>query len=297
MGPKLLGPDFKKRVAMYEKKCVRLGALEERNGYSYCQMIDVGRKFVLHNIYGFFATQAVHSLRLFNLLPRQIWLTRHGESYDDVTGRIGGDAELTSCGIEYAAALSRFIDCQKEAWKMSQEGEDGHDKSSFPDALQRAAAADQVPKTFHIGTSMTRRSMHAAQFFTTPDYQTKHLRMLDELIAGVLKRLTREEVKNFYSDWYNKRQKDKFRFRYPGTAGEGYLDVTNGLESVILEVESVTDHVLQISGLAVTQSLLAYFRGLHRDEIIDLRVPLCALHMLESVRDSLSQIPYERGLG
>ena len=119
MRPKLLGPDFKKRVAMYEKKYVPLGVLEERNGYSYCQMIDVGRKFVLHNIYGFFTTQAVHSLQYFNLLPRQIWLTRHGESYDDVAGRVGGDAELTPCGIEYAAALSRFIDCQKEAWKLS----------------------------------------------------------------------------------------------------------------------------------------------------------------------------------
>ena len=117
------------------------------------------------------------------------------------------------------------------------------------------------------------------------------------MIAGVLKRLTGEEVKNFYSDWYNKRQKDKFRFRYPGTAGEGYLDVTNRLESVILEVESVTDHVLLISGLAVTQSLLANSRGLHRDEIIDLHVPLCALHVLESVRDSLLRIPYERDLG
>lgn len=281
--------DFKKRVAMYEKKYVPLGAWEERNGYPYCQMIDVGRKFVLHNISGFIATQAVHYLQHFNLLPRQIWLTRHGESYDDVAGRIGGDAELTPSGIKYAAALSRFIDRQKEAWKMLQEGEDGHNKNCFPDALQRAAPADQVPKTFHIWTSTMRRSMQTAQFFATPDYQTKHLRMLDELNAGVLEGLTREEVRDFYSDWCNKRQKDKFRFRYPGTAGEGYLDVTNRLKSVILEVESVTDHILLISGLAVTRILLAYFRGLHRDEIVDLHVPLGALHVLEPVRDPLSQ--------
>ncbi|KAK5454373.1 6-phosphofructo-2-kinase [Exophiala xenobiotica] len=101
--------DFKKRVAMYEKKYVPLGAFEERNGYPYCQMIDVGRKFVIHNIFGFLATQAVHYLQHFNLLPRQIWLTRHGESYDDVVGRIGGDAELTPYGVKYAAALSKFL--------------------------------------------------------------------------------------------------------------------------------------------------------------------------------------------
>ena len=105
---------------------------------------------------------------------------------------------------------------------------------------------------------MMRRNMHTAQSFVTPDYQTKHLCMLDELNAGVLEAWTREEVKDFYSDWYDKRQKDKFRFRYPGTAGEGYLDVTNRLRSVILEMESVTDHVLLISGLAVTRILLAF---------------------------------------
>ena len=143
--------DFKKRVAMYVKKYVPLGALEERNGYSYCQMIDVGRKFVIHNISGFFATQAVHSLQQFNLLPRQIWLARHGESYYDVAGRIGGDADFTAFGIEYAAALSRFIDCQTEAWKMSQEGKDGHNKSSLPDALHRAAPADRCRRHFTLG--------------------------------------------------------------------------------------------------------------------------------------------------
>ena len=117
-----------------------------------------------------------------------------------------------------------------------------------------------------------------------PDEAFTHARRVE---CGVLEGLTREKVKDFYSDWYNERQKDKFRFRYPGTAGEGYLDVTNRLKSVILEVESVTDHVLLISGLAVTRILLAYFRGLHRDEIVDLHVPLGALHVLEPVRGSI----------
>ncbi|KAK7900270.1 6-phosphofructo-2-kinase [Exophiala xenobiotica] len=273
--------DFKKRVAMYEKNYVPLGAFEERNGYSYCQMIDVGRKFVIHNISGFLATQAVHYLQHFNLLPRQIWLTRHGESYDDVVGRIGGDAELTPYGVKYASALSKFINHQKEAWKTLQEGKDGHNNSPFLDTLRRSPPADQVPKTFDVWTSKMQRSMQTAQFFAPPAYQTKHLRMLDELNAGVLEGLTREEVKAFYSDWYNKRRKDKFCFRYPGTAGEGYLDVTNRLKSVILEVERVTCDVLLISGLAVTRILLAYFRGLHRDHIVDLNVPLGTLYVLE----------------
>src|SRR4051812_3394936 len=93
--------DFKKRVTMYEKSYVPLGRNEEDRGYSYCQMIDVGRKLITHNIRGFLATQTVHYLQHFNLFPRQIWLSRHGESEDDVAGRIGGDANLSPYGVKY----------------------------------------------------------------------------------------------------------------------------------------------------------------------------------------------------
>lgn len=79
---KLLGPDyknqdpvialqdFKKRVAMYGRKYVPLGENEECQGFSYCQMIDVGRKFITHNIDGYLATQVVGYLQHFNLAGR-----------------------------------------------------------------------------------------------------------------------------------------------------------------------------------------------------------------------------------
>lgn len=290
---KLSGPDFKnqdhvsalkgfkQRVVMYEKQYVPLGVSEEKNGYPYCQMIDVGRKFVIHNISGSLATEAVHYLQHSNLLPRQIWLTRHGESYDDAASRIGGDAELTPLGVKYAEAIPRFIDNQRDAWDMSQREIASSHENLPSENLQRGTPADHIHKKFHVWTSMMLRSMQTAQNFSPPEYQTKHLRMLDELNAGVLEGLTRDEVRDFYADWYRNRQKDKFHLRYPGTAGEGYLDVTNRLKSVILEVESETDHVLLISGLAVTRILLAYFRGLHSDGIADLHVPLGTLHVLE----------------
>jgi 6-phosphofructo-2-kinase len=79
--------------------------------------------------------------------------------------------------------------------------------------------------------------------FSASNYDMKQLPMLDELNAGILDGLTREEVKKFYSDWYEKRHKDKLRFWYPSVRGEGYIDVTNRLKSVILEVERATDHI------------------------------------------------------
>lgn len=73
-------------------------------------MVDVGRKVVAHQIRGFLAGQTVYYLLNFNLAPRQIWITRHGESNDNVDGRIGGDAHLSPNGDKYAKALARFID-------------------------------------------------------------------------------------------------------------------------------------------------------------------------------------------
>src|SRR5260370_564918 len=114
--PELSLKDFKERVKMYEKKYVPIGIIEEDAGQSFCQMIDVGRKFVMHNIKGYLATHTVHFLQHFNLSPRQIWLTRHGESLDDLDGRIGGNSNLSESGVKYAKALPRFIAHQRKMW-------------------------------------------------------------------------------------------------------------------------------------------------------------------------------------
>ncbi|KAK0123790.1 hypothetical protein ONS95_008791 [Cadophora gregata] len=164
---------------------------------------------------------------------------------------------------------------------MSQQVVDGVHKNEPSENLQRGTPANHNPRKFQVWTSMMQRSIQTAQNISAPEYQTKHLRMLDELNAGVLEGLTCDEVKDFYADWYSHRQMDKFHSRYPGTAGEGYFDVTNRLKAVILRVESETDHVLLISGLAVTRILLAYFKRLHSEDIVDLHVPLGTLHVLE----------------
>jgi 6-phosphofructo-2-kinase len=272
--------DFKERVKQYEKIYVPIGENEEAAGYSFCQMIDVGRKFVMHNIKGYLATQTVHYLQHFNLSPRQIWLTRHGESMGDVEGKFGGNSDLSHYGVQYAKTLSRFIAQQCNLWAQ------GHlSKENTPiDSPSHPASHTAITgKSFHVWTSNMKRSIQTAQHFNPCTYEIEHLRMLDELNAGILEGLTRDKIKEFYGDWLGQRQEDKLRHRYPGTSGEGYVDLTNRLKSVILEVERLTDHVLIISGLAVTRVLLAYFKGLQRDKITDLRVPLGTLYLIEPV--------------
>jgi len=53
-------------------------------------MINVGKKLITHNIQGFLSGQAIFFLLNFNLAERQIWITRHGESTDNVLHKLGG---------------------------------------------------------------------------------------------------------------------------------------------------------------------------------------------------------------
>jgi 6-phosphofructo-2-kinase len=107
------------------------------------------------------------------------------------------------------------------------------------------------------------------------------MKMLDELHAGKMEGMTYEEIRKQFPDEYAIRKKDKLFYRYPGTGGEGYLDVINRLRAVIIEMERMTDHVLLVTHRSVARVLLAYFRGLKRDEVADLDVPLGMLYMLE----------------
>ena len=57
--------------------------------------------------------------------------------------------------------------------------------SSSSDAL-----AGYSPSNFCVWTSMLKRSIQTAQFFNDEDYDTKQMRMLDELNAGMMEGLT-----------------------------------------------------------------------------------------------------------
>jgi 6-phosphofructo-2-kinase len=107
------------------------------------------------------------------------------------------------------------------------------------------------------------------------------MKMLDELHAGEMEGMTYDEIRKKFPEEYAQRKKNKLFYRYPGPGGEGYLDVINRLRTVIVEVERMTDHVLLVTHRSVARVLLAYFRGLKRDQVADLHVPLGMLYMLE----------------
>jgi 6-phosphofructo-2-kinase len=281
--------DFRARIAVYEKAYVPLGEYEERNKLSYIQMIDVGRKVISHKIEGFLSAQCVYYLLNFNLAPRQIWITRHGESEDNVSGKLGGDSALTTEGHEYARALTTFCAKERKAWEIRELNR--HRQSHLP-----PHAGDITPpnphcddeddirnKNFCVWTSMLQRSIQTAEYFDETDFDLKQMRMLNEIYAGKYEGYTYEQIKEMDRDTFDERRQDKMHYRYPGPGGEGYLDVINRLRPVIVELERMTDHCLLIGHRSVARILLAYFKGLGRDEVTDLDVPIGMLYCLEPV--------------
>ncbi|KAL9106198.1 MAG: hypothetical protein Q9227_008731 [Pyrenula ochraceoflavens] len=286
MDPTTALDDFKKRVALYQKQYVPLGDYEEKNHMAYVQMIDVGRKLITHKVRGFLSVQAVFYLMNFNLAPRQIWVTRHGESEDNVTGQLGGDSSLTPRGQRYAKCLARFIEHERHLWEQKQT--ERQEKASLPPRSGRFTPPNpeyslqqSSNRNFCVWTSMLKRSIETGEKFDDDQYDKKEMRMLDELNAGNMEGMTYEEIKAKKPEQYELRKRDKLHYRYPGPGGEGYLDVINRIQKVIIEVERTTDHVLIIGHKAVTRVILAYFKGLKRDDVADLDVPLNVLYMLE----------------
>jgi 6-phosphofructo-2-kinase len=272
MDPQLALKDFTERLHNYEKA---YETIEDDENLQYIKMIDVGKKVVAYNIQGFLASQAIYYLLNFNLNERQIWITRHGESVDNVSGRIGGDAELTQRGEKFALTLSRFIQQEKKAFRDSQ-------VARYTDMIEKGEMSSMPNEPeFNVWTSMLTRAVQTADYFPEDQFDIKEIRMLNELCAGTCEGMTYEEIQNKYPDEYSARIKDKLRYRYPGIGGESYLDVINRVRPIINEVERTTDHVLLITHRVVARVLLGYFMNLNRDVITNLDIPLHCVYLLE----------------
>ncbi|XP_050216476.1 6-phosphofructo-2-kinase/fructose-2,6-bisphosphatase isoform X2 [Mercurialis annua] len=231
--------DFKNRLNNYEK------VYEPVEEGSYIKMIDMvsghGGQIQVNNISGYLPGRIVFFLVNTHLTPRPILLTRHGESRDNVRGRIGGDTVLSDKGEIYAKKLANFVEKRLKPEKAA---------SIWTSTLQRTIIS-------------------ASPIVGFPKIQW---RALDEINAGVCDGMTYEEIKKNMPEEYEARKKDKLRYRYP--RGESYLDVIQRLEPVIIELERQRAPVVVISHQAVLRALYAYFADRPLKEIPHIEVPL-----------------------
>ncbi|CAG8951488.1 hypothetical protein HYFRA_00007404 [Hymenoscyphus fraxineus] len=280
--------DFKKRVAAYESAYVPLGQYEEDRNMQYIKMIDVGRKVIHHQLSGFLTSGIASYLSTFNLSPRQIWITRHGQSLDNYCGKLGGDSSLTIEGRNYGTVLYNFISKKKKEWEVDQKNRIiAANETEYPKPGDRTPPYPELlgeldSKNFCVWTSMLKRSIETAQDFEDDEqYDVKNWEMLNEIHAGKFEGMTYESIRAQFPEEYAKRAKDKLNYIYPGVGGEGYLQVISRLRDMVRELERIKDHVLIVGHRSVARVLMAYFMDLSRDDIADLDVPLGLLFSIE----------------
>lgn len=288
--------DFKQRLKNYLEA---YETIEDDEDLQYLKMIDIGKKIVSYNIEGFLASQTVYYLLNFNLSYRQIWITRNGESEDNVKGKIGGDSSLTVRGEKYSKALYKFIDKQKtklyetELKQFERKQNNDQKNPQISSSTKRRNLKGSYFKDFFVWTSMLKRAIQTGKYFDINEYPLKEMKMLDEINAGSFEGLTYQEFEETYPIDFERRQHDKLKYRFPGIGGESYLDVINRLRTVITEIERIEDNVLIITHHVVARALLGYFMNLGFEDITELDMPLHCVYCLEPMPYGIRWSLYE----
>lgn len=224
--------DFRRRIAHYEAVYEPMGDDEP----GWLRMVDAGRQVVLTDPERVIPRRITNYLANLSVVPRTIWVSRHGESEYNVEGRIGGNSALSERGVAYSRALADFF--------------------------------AERPLT-RVWTSTLRRTRQTASALGVVHSPRRNL---DEIDAGVCDGLTYAEIAQTRPHEYRARKEDKLRYRYPG--GESYTDVLERLDPMVLDLERTREPVLVVAHQAVIRGLLGYFLGVPRAEIPHLSVPL-----------------------
>lgn len=237
--------DFQLRIKHYLNLFETINPKSE-GLYSYIKLLNAGESISGHRLNGNLQSRILAFLSSYQILPKTMYFSRHGESEYNVLGRIGGDTDLSPRGRQYAASLARHINAAP-------------------------------PPGLHIWTSEKRRTHQTVAGINAP---VEHLAPLNELNAGICEGMSYEEMQEQYPREFAWRDEDKLQYRYPW--GESYADIMARVEPLLLELEQNGDGVLVVSHQAVLRVILGYFLNKTPEEVPYLDVPLHTIIKLSS---------------
>jgi len=238
--PEAAAQDFRNRIRNYEKVYQTID--EDEMDLTYVKLINVGKHVIINQIQDYLQSRVVYYLMNLHIKPRSIWLSRHGESNYNLSGKIGGDANISSRGEAYARALPGLV------------------KQSVSDGRQLT-----------VWTSTLKRTIQTARFLP---YEKLEWKALDELDSGVCDGLTYAEIEERYPEDFAARDEDKYNYRYLG--GESYRDVVIRLEPIIMELER-SENILIVTHQAILRCIYAYFMNVPQERSPWMEVPLHTL--------------------
>jgi 6-phosphofructo-2-kinase/fructose-2,6-biphosphatase 2 len=242
--PEQAAQDFRNRIRNYEKVYETID--EDENDLTYLKIMNVGKQVIINAIQDYLQSRVVYYLMNLHIKQRSIWLSRHGESMWNVSGQIGGDADLSPRGELYAKKLPELV-------RQSFGAEGAHPLTVWTSTLKRTIA--------------TARHLPA-------EWNQLQWKALDELDSGVCDNMTYAEIAQEYPEDFEVRDQDKYNYRYRG--GESYRDVVIRLEPIIMELER-SENILIVTHQAILRCIYAYFMKEDQERSPWLNVPLHTL--------------------
>lgn len=241
--PEIAISDFRSRLVHYESE---YETIDDEN-LAYVKIIDIGKKIILNRINSYLPSRIVFFMMNLHNSPHRIFLTRHGQSEFNESGRIGGDSPLTNLGDDYAHILAE--------WALK----------NLPIDTGKVT----------IFTSTMKRTIATTQYIPSRKIRWK---LLDEIDAGDFDGFTYQEIAKKFPEEYLARSNDKLRYRYP--RGESYLDLIQRIEPIIFELERLKQDVLVVAHQAVIRCLYAYFNDISLEECPFIHIALHTLFVI-----------------
>lgn len=240
--------DFLKRIEYYESVYETMDASTDSD-LTFVKLVNVNAQIILNRIETYLESRIVYYVMNLHIKPRSIWLSRHGESEFNLTGQIGGDADLSERGWRYAKKL--------------------------PELVLKSLGEEHKHTNLTVWTSTLKRTQETASFLP---YKKLQWKALDELDAGECDGMTYEEIEKTFPEDFKARDDNKYEYRYRG--GESYRDIVIRLEPIIMELER-QENILIITHQAVLRCLYAYFMNVPQEESPWMSIPLHTLIKLE----------------
>lgn len=157
---------------------------------SYIKIFDVGSRYLVNKIQDHIQSRIVYYLMNIHVTPRSIYLSRHGESELNLSGRIGGDSGLSPRGHKVSGLFKVQSFLRKHlTWKFFKSSKRGIPNSYLKCtncilSLQYANALGDFIKSQNISdlkvwTSHMKRTIQTAEAVGIQYEQWKALNEID----------------------------------------------------------------------------------------------------------------------
>lgn len=177
------------------------------------------------------------NLKIINCnINMRIYISRHGESVNNVKNIIGGDCHLTKRGEKFGESLGSY----------------------FKHTPLLTVWTSKLIRTIETGVKITNSKF-------------KQWEELNEINSGEFDGLYLKHIQNMYPDEYNRRNRDKLNERYP--CGENYKDLQKRVYKVLNTIDLTQEGTLLIiSHRAVSRVIYAYFTQTPIDTSLEIKL-------------------------